>query len=556
MSLVRLAATAAASPTRRDASVVSLIKACKSFDTLRQIHARIVRDGLEQDHLVVSQFLCLCGALGRSASYAREVFDRVAAPNLCLWNTLVKVHAESSSFPCALQCFKLMQRSAEARPDGFTFPPVLKSCAGAGALLAGACLHGAVLRLGLEADVFVGTALIDLYGKCREMPSAMKLFLSMKEPNVVSWTAMIGGHLSSGDLGSARALFDEMPLRNVATWNAMIDGCVKLGDLQSARELFNEMPERNVVSFTSLIDGYAKAGDMAAAESLFLRMGEKDVFSWSAMISGYAQNGQPNAAIKIFFDMKNRKVNPDEHVIVGLLSACSQLGCLQVARWADSLVSRSQVDLKRPHVMAALIDMNAKCGDMARASALFEALPERSLRTYCSMMQGYSFHGHGAKAAEFFPRLLLEGLTPDDVTFTVLLAACNYAGLVDEGRRYFDQMKKKYGIAPTVDHHACMVDLLARAGRLAEAYELVQSMSEKPHAGVWGALLRGCCAYGDVELGELVAEKLFEIEPTNAGNYVLLSNIYAAANRWADVSEVRRRMRERGIRKIPGCSWI
>lgn len=367
---------------------------------------------------------------------------------------------------------------------------------------------------------------------------------------------MIVGYLSSGDLASARSLFDEMPKRNVVTWNAMIDGYVKSGDLVSARQFFDKMPERNAVSYTSLIDGYAKAGDLASARVLFEQLPERDVFSWSAMISGYAQNGQPGAALKIFLEMYNQNIKPDEFVVVGLMSACSQLGSLTLAKWVDLYVTRSSIDLSKAHVLAALIDMNSKCGNMERAASLFESMPNKDLISYCSLMQGYSLHGAGDKAVGLFRQMLEEGLMPDSITFTVVLAACSRAGLVEEGRQYFDLMTNEHLIVPSPDHYACMVDLLGRAGRLTEAYELIRSMPVEPHAGAWGALLGACRLHGDISLGETIARKLFEIEPTNAGNYVLLSNIYAVADRWADVSELRTMMRGKGIRKVPGCTWI
>ena len=552
MSAVRQAATAASA----DVYLERLIKSCRSHNQLRQAHARIIRQGLEQDQYVISIFINRYGVLCRSSVYAQEVFNCVAEPNTCLWNTLVKVNSECSTFCRALTFLKLMRRREEVRPDGFTFPPVIKSCAAAEEWRVGASLHASVFRLGLDADVYVVTALVDFYGKCSDLTSARKLFLAMKAPNVVSFTAMISGYLRVGDLIAARALFAEVHHRNAATWNVMIGGCVKLGDLNGARELFDEMPERDFITFTTLIDGYAKAGDMVSAESLFRQLPHKDIFSWSAMISGYAQNGHPKDAIKLFLEMLQQKVNPDAHVFVGLLSACSQLGCTHLARWADTVVSQSQANLLQPHIVAALIDMNAKCGNLDRARSLFEEMPRRTLLAYCSLMQGYSFHGHGAAAVELFRRLLAEGLMPDTIVFTVLLTACNYSSLVEEGKVFFNFMREKHRLTPSVDHYACMVDLLARSGSLEEAYQLILSMDEEPHAGVWGALLRGCCIHGAIQLGEIAADKLFLIEPANAGNYVLLSNIYAAADRWADVCEVRRRMRERGIKKVPGCSWV
>lgn len=367
---------------------------------------------------------------------------------------------------------------------------------------------------------------------------------------------MVVGYLNSVDLDSARALFDEMPKRNVVTWNAMIDGYVRSGDLLGARKLFDDMPERNAISFTSLIDGYAKAGDLASARLLFERLKDRDVVSWSAMISGYAQNGRPAEALKIFLEMCDRKIKPDEFVVVGLMSACSQLGSLTLAKWVDSYIAHSPIDVKTAHVLAALIDMNAKCGNMERASLLFESMQRRDLISYCSMMQGYSIHGAGAKAVDLFSRMLQEGILPDEVAFTVVLTACSHAGLVEEGYKYFELMKNDDIVVPSPDHYACVVDLLGRAERLEEAYELIKSMPVEPHAGAWGALLGACRLHCNIELGETVARRLFDIEPQNAGNYVLLSNIYAAADRWAEVSEIRTIMRGRGIRKIPGYTLI
>lgn len=367
---------------------------------------------------------------------------------------------------------------------------------------------------------------------------------------------MLIGYLAVNDLASARALFDEMPAKNVVSFNAMIDGYAKSGNLASARKLFDKMPERNKVSFTSLIDAYAKAGDMVSARSLFDKLKDRDLFSWSAVISGYAQNGRPGEALKIFSDFYEQNIRPDEFIVVGLMSACAQLGSLTLAKWVDSYITRCSIDTNNSRVFIGRIDMNAKCGNMERASLLFDSMPDKNVVSYCSMMQGYLLHGSGAKAVELFSQMLEEGLSPDNVSFTVVLTACSHAGLVEEGKKYFALMRNEFSIVPSSDHYACMVDLLGRSGKLKEAYELIESMPVEPHAGAWGALLGACRVHCDIELGDIVAKKLFKIEPQNAGNYVSLSNIYAASDRWEDVSDVRTMMRGRGVRKIPGCTFI
>lgn len=442
-------------------------------------------------------------------------------------------------------------------PDKYTFPPLVKACSKALALKEGIGIHGLVVKYGCDFDVYVGSSLVDLYGKCKEIECARKVFDGMFDRNEVSWTSMVVGYVNVGDVGEAKKIFDEMPKRNAFSWNAMISGFVRLGDLKSARKLFDEMPDKNVVSFTAMIDGHAKAGDMASARDLFEQCRDRDVVSWSALISGYAQNGQPTNAVKLFLEMQSRNVKPDEFIVVNLMSACSQIGNLELAKWVDSYVNKqSSLDLRRTHVVAALVDMNAKCGNLGRATMLFEEMPERNLISFCSMMHGLSIHGCGAQAVSLFDRMVKEGHTPDDVAFTVVLTACSRAGLVEEGCRLFDSMINDYSLVPSTDHYACMVDLLGRSGKLMPAYELLNSMPVEPHAGAWGALLWACKLHGDIELGKKIASRLFELEPLNAANYVLLSDIYAATDRWLDVSVVRDKMDERGIRKIPGCSWI
>ena len=144
------------------------------------------------------------------------------------------------------------------------------------------------------------------------------------------------------------------------------------------------MPKRNVVSYTTMIDGYAKAGDMASARFLFKQVPQRDIFVWSALILGYAQSGQPNEAMKVFLEMDSRDIKPDEFVMASLMSACSQIGNLELVKWVDSYLSRSTMDTQQPHVAAALVDMNANCGNMEQATKLFEEMPKKDLILYCS----------------------------------------------------------------------------------------------------------------------------------------------------------------------------
>jgi pentatricopeptide repeat protein len=408
----------------------------------------------------------------------------------------------------------------------------------------------------VHADLFIRTALIQFYGRCGVADAARALFYQIDIPSEVSWTAIIVAYVNNGGIIDARALFDTMPHRNVVHWNVMVDGYVKCGDLEGARRLFDEMPERTATACTSLIGGYAKAGNMEAARLLFDKLEDRDVFSWSAMISGYAQNGYPGEALRTFDEFQGQGIHPDELVVVGLMSACSQLGNIRLASWIEDYITKYSIDMNNAHVLAGLVNMNAKCGNLERATFLFESMPVRDVFSYCSLMQGYCLHGSADKAVKLFSRMLLEGLTPDNAVFTIVLTACCHAGLVEEGKKFFDIMKNVYLMVPSGEHYACLVNLLGRCGMLEDAYWLIMSMPGKPHPGAWGALLGGCKLHCNIELGKIAAKKLFEIEPDNAGNYVSLSNMYANIDRWGDVSEVRAEMTGKRITKIAGRTLV
>ncbi|XP_073310154.1 putative pentatricopeptide repeat-containing protein At5g37570 [Primulina huaijiensis] len=538
-------------------AVLPLLKACKTIKDLNQVHSHIIRRGYDQDHFLITLFISLCTSImPTNLSYPTSLFVCVSDPNIYLWNTMMKAQCESISLNDCFLFFRRMRRALNVAPDEYTFTSLIKGCVRNLGLREGRVVHGVVLRCGSESDVFVGSSLIDFYGKCGEIECARKLFDGMRIKNEVSWTAMMTCYLNFGNLGAARRVFDKMPKRNEVAWNSMIKGLVKFGDLNSARKLFDMMPSKDEVSFTTLIDGYAKAGDMAAARALFDKLPEKDLVSWSALISGYVQNGKPGAAMNVFGEILSAGVKPDEFVMVSLMSACSQLGSLELAKWIESYMSNGSFDFKRPHVAAALVDMNAKCGNMERATFLFEEMPRHDLISFCSMIQGLTTHGSGAQAVQLFDRMLDEGIRPDAVAFTVILTACSRAGLVDDGCRYFDLMIREYSINPSPDHYACMVDILGKSGKLKAAYELVRSMPVESHAGAWGALLGACRLHCDIDLGQDVARRLFEFEPQSAGNYVLLSHMYAEADRWLDIFHLRDKMRDKGVQKVPGYSYL
>ncbi|MBA0730307.1 hypothetical protein Golax_020472, partial [Gossypium laxum] len=176
--------------------------------------------------------------------------------------------------------------------------------------------------------------------------------------------------------------------------------------------------------------------------------------------------------------------------------------------------------------------------------------------SYTAMIVGFAMNGEAERALDIFAEMPMVGIKPDEVTFVGVLSACSHAGMVEEGWRHFEDMSRVYNLEPQTEHYGCMVDLLGRAGLISEAEVFIANMPIEPDAFVWGALLGACSIHGKVELGEAIMKKLVAIEPVRDGAYILMSNIYSSANRWKDALKLRKAMKERKMKKTPGCSLI
>jgi pentatricopeptide repeat protein len=337
--------------------------------------------------------------------------------------------------------------------------------------------------------------------------------------------------------------------------NALVDMYAECADMDSARRLFDGMQVRSVVTWTSLVSGLARLGQVDRARDMFDGMPERDTVSWTAMIDGYVQAAQFREALEMFREMQRSNVRADEFTMVSVITACAQLGALEMGEWVRIYISRQGIKLDL-FVGNALIDMYSKCGSVERALEVFKEMHSRDKFTWTAIILGLAVNGHGEEAIDMFHRMIRVSEAPDEVTFIGVLTACTHAGLVDKGREFFRSMIHSYKIAPNVVHYGCMIDLLARAGNITEALETIEQMPVTPNATILGTLLAACRVHDNLDIGELVAKRLLELDPENSMVYILLSHMYAKSNRWEDVRRVRHSIMEKGIKKEPGCSLI
>ncbi|KAF5205798.1 Pentatricopeptide repeat-containing protein [Thalictrum thalictroides] len=330
----------------------------------------------------------------------------------------------------------------------------------------------------------------------------------------------------------------------------MINGYAIFGNIEVAKKLFDEMPERNVISWNSMLAGYVKCGDVEEAQVIFHRMPWRDIVSWNSMLACYVQCGKSNEALAFFNEMRDAGVKPTESTVVSLSSACAHIGALDQASRLHFYINEHKIAVTTI-VGTALVNMYARCGSISLATQVFNSLEHKDVLTWNTIITAMAIHGHAEEALQLFKEMQQAGVCPDDITFVATLSACSHAGMVEEGQRLLGCMRSIYGIHPKVEHYGCLIDLLSRAGHLVAAIELIESMPMEPNSNAWGALLGGCRIHGNVEIGVLMHNNICKRR-----SYVLLSNIYAAAKRWDDAGGVRKRMKIKGVTKVPGISMI
>ncbi|XP_042484815.1 pentatricopeptide repeat-containing protein At4g21065-like [Macadamia integrifolia] len=519
-------------------------------------------------------------------------------PNVVTWTALIAGNVQNGCSFQALQIFGQMVNE-EVEPNSITIASVVSACTNLSLSRHGKEIHAYCIKSeGLDSDVLVSNSLVDFYAKCRALEVACKKFNTIKQKDLVSWNAMLAGYALRGFRDEAVELLKEMESQgivpDIVTWNGLITGYTQFGDGKTALEFFYKMYEtgidpnvttisgalaacaqvkdlrlgKEIHSFvvrnefemstgvgSALISMYSGCDRLELACSVFNELTTRDVVIWNAIIAACSQKGQGISALNMLRDMQLHNVEPNMVTMVSALPACARLAALQQGKEIHQFIIRHELDTCN-FIWNALIDLYGRCGSIKTARRVFDVMPQRDLVSWNVMIAGYGMHGFGMDAVNLFHHLRATGLKPNHYTFTNLLSACSHSGLIDEGWEYFEMMKSEYSLDPAVEQYACIVDLLARAGQLDETMAFIKEMPLEPNSAVWGSLLGACRIHCKPQLAEYAAGFLLELEPQNSANYILLANIYSAAGRWEDAAKIRRLMRERGVTKPPGCSWI
>ncbi|XP_041004930.1 putative pentatricopeptide repeat-containing protein At3g25060, mitochondrial [Juglans microcarpa x Juglans regia] len=537
-----------------------LLLACKDKASIAKVHALMLLTGLSLHLSFNGRLIASYANIGDIVS-ARKVFDLLPHRGTDAWNAMIIAYSRND-FPVeALYLYRQMILEG-IRPDSSTFTVALKACTRLSDLKTGEEIWDRALDCGYEFDVFIMSSVLNLYAKCGKMDGAIELFDMMPRRDLVCWTTMISGLARSGQPIEAVDMYRRMQKEGMegdgVAVLGLIQACATLGDSKLGPSVHGYLIRRalstDVFVQTGLVDMYAKNGQLELAHRVFKKMPYKSVASWGALISGSAQNGFAGNALEFLVEMQSCGYRPDLVSLLSALLACSQVGFLKLGKSIHGYtLRRFNIDQV---LGTAAIDMYSKCGALSWARTLFDKIDSKDSISWNAMISNYGIHGHGKEALSLFLKMTKTNLKPDHATFASLLSAFSHSGLVQEGQYWFNLMVSEYNIPPAEKHYACMVDLLARAGRVEEAHKVIDSMNTEPGLTVWVALLAGCCKNGNLVIGEIAAKKVLELNPDDLGIYALVSNYYAKVRKWDKVAGVRKIMKKTGMKKVPGYSVV
>lgn len=554
-------------------TTASLLSSCASIVAPiqgLQLHGYTIKAGFSEDVITEGSLLDFYVNCFDKTENARRYFESTKKENVVLWNVMLMAYGRSGDIHEACRIFTDMQ-VLSVRPNQYTYPSLLRTCT-PDAFQLGELIHGLVIKTGFAGNVYVSSTLIDMYAKGGDLPSARKILDGMTEKDVVSWTAMISGYTQHEMFSDAIQTFRKMERNDIRIDNiglaSVLTACAGARDLKRGFEIHGRATvagySHDLSIGNALISFYARCGRVSDAQFSFRLIGRiANQVSWNGLISGFAQSGHCEESLNFFVSMVRENstcdaVGLDLYTYGSAVSAAANIADLKIGKQIHARMTKTSFDLEIEGGNA-LITLYSKSGSISDAWIQFSLMTIRNEVTWNAMITGYSQHGCGVEALKLFERMKLEeNINPNHVTFIGVLSACSHVGLVTQGLDYFASMSNEHQILPRTEHYACVVDILGRAGELSKAQRFITEIptSIPVDALIYRTLLGACRVHKNTEIGEFVAFRLLEIDPRDSATYVLLSNIYAVTRQWSRRDRIRKLMKENGVRKEPGRSWI
>ncbi|KAG9451412.1 hypothetical protein H6P81_011377 [Aristolochia fimbriata] len=502
----------------------------------RSVHCFSIKAGFGDNLYFCNTLIGLYGKNGL-IDEARQVFDGMVEKDLVSWTSMISGFVRVKKTDDALTLFCTM-RAAGFEPSEVTLVTIFAACSVAKNVMQGLQLHAYTFKKGFLTDDRIQNSVLLMYIKHCRIRDAENLFTSVQNRDVVAWNIMIKAFTLDGNLYEVMKSLNEMRV-----------------DIHPSRE-----------TLTLVISAFTKSAGILLGESLHgyaLKSGLIDTILQTSLMAFYTTCGEIDSgyfkeAMELFRQIQLMRMTLGPEILRSLVVVCSHLGAYRLGKEIHGYYMRNLFywEKQNDSIQTSLVDMYAKCGSIQYARRCFDQIGCRDVVAWSAMVEGYGIHGLGLEALNIFHKMTDEGVQPNSVTFVSLLSACSHSGLVNEGREVFRYMRRECGIEPNLYHYTSLVDVLARSGKLQEALGVIEDMTLAPDSRIWGSLLASCRIYSDCELGEYVAQRVFDLEPENEGYHVVLCNTQARADKQEEAQLIRNIMRVRGLKKKPGWSSL
>lgn len=536
---------------------ICALSACASLAALTEgwgIHGSLVGEGYESDAVIGAALVHMYGRCG-SLDNARAVFSKLSDRDVVSWSSMIVACVQNGHRMEALNLFQQMC-SQYVEPNQVTYICILGACDCQKDLVQGQKIHVSIVNSGFESEVAVGAALVNMYGRCGSKYDAEALFGKMSQDTVLSWNAMIAACGQMGDCKQALNFFHEMQIEGLKpdknTYISVLGAYASLSVLSEGQVIYARIVhdgcDCDVFVGNALINMFGKCGSTVNAKHVFNKLPRRNLVSWSAMIAACSQSEHSREALELFQQMQSHGFRPDKVSFISILGACVNLAALKEGKEIHAIIVNYGYDLDSI-IGTSLITMYGKCGNLDDAKAVFDNLPQKDVISWSAIITVCAQNGHGKKALEFFRHMLSQGVQPNRITFLSVLTACSHTGLVEDGKEIFASMTRDYGVMPSLEHYMCMVDILGRAGQIAEAEDFIRKLPNEGAASAWLNVLAVCKIHGDGERGVHAADLALKLDSNNAGAYVSLSNLYAALSKWDNAAKVISVMDDNGVER-------
>ena len=486
---------------------------------------------------------------------ANHVFDGLSGKDVIVWTVMLSICVEQGRAEDALTLFRKMQDEG-VRPDDHVFVIMLQACYSMlesnsleilKILEIVQALHQDGRRMGYDDNVYIGSTLVTVYGKCRAIEEAEKVFTRLPVRDIVLWNSMLTMYVEQGEGERALRLYKQMYNEGMppdeCSFVVALQACcmlenqtnqiTQLKSFHIGRALHLDARKNGFHSHhlvvSALISMYTKCGSLFDAEQVFNEMSGSNVAIWNVMLRVYLENDQSEKVLHLYKLMLEKCIGIDETTLFIVLQACSEVGSLDICKEVHFIIISSLSDVSLS-MITTLINAYGSCASMLDAKDVFQRVPRHDVVSWNAIMSGLAKGGNWEATLAYFEKMCRSNIKPNDVTFLPILSVCNHYGLPEMATSYFTSMTRDYGIEPTVEHYASMLDLLVRAGDLVKVLELFSRMPVEPDIPMWVSLLSAFQKHGDASLAKKAFDFVIHLQPENAAAYIIMSNIYAEAS--------------------------